>query len=218
MVSVGTLLSVGVVGAVVAAGVAVYANRGGIGQALTRGIQGTLTDPLGDFVGGLFRSAAGSGNGSAGDTEAQRQAALEELERQNQALRDAAQQSYEQQYGQEVKTPDQVLDLFEKYFGPAPGQPAPPLPPTFPGEEHRGANPLAPKNEPLFAPSPAGYYYVDYAGRKYDTQYYFGAGAADAARKSYTGEGAFKGLHFLGQSKLTEQGFSLFGSSKNLYL
>jgi len=225
MVNVSTILTLGVVGAVVAAGVAMYAAREQIGGALSRGITESFTDPFRDYFGNLFRGSTNGGGGTSGDTEAQRQAALANLEAENAAARAAAQASYEKQYGQTVKTYEDTLAIYKKLLegqqdtsgsegGAAPTPPGA-LPETFPGEEHRGANPAAPKNEPLFTPSPAGYYYVDYAGSKHDTQWQLDVGQADKYRKSVKGVGAFQSLTFLGLSKLQPAGFSVFGKSQN---
>jgi len=223
MVNAGTLLTLGIVGAVVAAGVAMYAAREQIGGALTRGITQSFTDPFRDYFGNLFRSSANGG----GDTEAQRQANLAELETANQAARDAAQASYEKQYGQQFKTYQDTLDIYKNLLkeqetagseGGAAPKPPGALPEKFPGEEHRGANPAAPKNEPLFAPSPGGYYYFDFAGKKYDFQAKLTQGEADKYRTADKGPASFKSLTFLGISKISSAGLSTFAQAKNLYL
>jgi len=219
MVSGGTVLTIGIVGALAAVGVGLYAARGQIGGALSRGLTQSFTDPFRDYFGNLFRGSTGGGNGTGGDTEAQRQTNLAALERTNQAARDAAQASYEQQYGQQFKTYQDTLDVYknllEERRGPQPNAtPAGPLPPTFPGEEHRGANPNAPVNEPLFAPSPAGYYYADYERGVKDLQWKLTQGMADKLRKTIVPGGFLKGIHYLGISELGAPGFKLFGQSQ----
>lgn len=223
MVSPGTVLTLGIIGAVVAASVGLYAARGQIGGALTRGITQSFTDPFRDYFANLFRSSENGGT----NIEAERQANLEQLQLENQAARDAAQQSYQEQYGQQVKTYQDTLaiyktllqekDIVTKTTGGAP-QPAAPLPKTFPGEEHRPANPLAPKNEPLFAPSPGGFYYFDFPGREYDFQAKLGSGEADKYRTADVGPRGPKSLTFLGLSKISNVGLASFAQAKNLYL
>jgi len=223
MVGPGTVLTLGIVGAIAAVGVGLYVARDQIGGALSRGLTQSFTDPFRDYFGNLFRGSTGGGNGTGGDTEAQRQANLAALEQANEAARAAAQAQLEQQYGQQFKTYQDTLDVYknllEERQGPQPNaQPVGPVPSTFPGEEHRGANPNAPVSEPLFAPSPSGYYYFDFPGRKYDFQQKLGIGEADLYRKTDVGPASFKSLIFLGLSKISEAGISSFAQAKNLYL
>jgi len=218
MVSAGTVITLGIIGAVGAAAVGLYAARNQIGGALSRGIEEGISNPFRNYFENLFRGSTNGGGSAGGNTEAENQKLYEELQKENQALRDQEQQQYQEQYGQEVKTPDQVLNLLEKYFGPAPGKVAPPLPKDFPGEEHRDANPEQPKNEPLFAPSPAGYYYFDFAGKKYDFQAKLTESEADLYRSTDVGGSSFKQLIYLGLSKISPEGLESFGQAKNLYI
>jgi len=64
MVSGGTVLTIGIVGAIAAVGVGLYAARGQIGGALARGVTQSISDPFRNYFENLFRGSTGGGNGS----------------------------------------------------------------------------------------------------------------------------------------------------------
>lgn len=210
MVSVGTVASLGIIGAIVIGGYALYRNSGKIGGALSRGVETNLTSPLGNYFDNLWKGTPTNSNSSSTITQ-DRGPTSEQLQKERLELNDRYQKQYQQQYGQTIKGYQDTLDVYKKLLDAKPtGTVAPPLPKTFPGEEHRKANPTAPKNEPLFAPSPSGYYYQNFTpGGRADRQIKLKQGSADALRKrGYD-------LHFLTPSqKLSQSAFTTFGKSK----
>jgi len=54
MVSIGTIFTLGAIGAVIAGGFALFANRDKLGGALSRGVEENLTNPLGDYFDSLW--------------------------------------------------------------------------------------------------------------------------------------------------------------------
>jgi len=61
-----------------------------------------------------------------------------------------------------------------------------------------------------------GYYYIDYTGSKYDTQWFLTPEQVSEAKKTAADPGdAFLGIYHLGKSKLSPAGFKLFGESQN---
>jgi len=208
MVSIGTIITLGVVGAIVAGGVAVYANAGKISGAFSRGVETNLTAPLGSYLDNLWKGVVPGSSSSTSSTSTTSSAALEAARQSGIAT---AQARYQQEFGQTIRSYQDALQVFQQqYTSFSPNQVAYALPPNFPGEEHRGANPTAPPNEPLFAPSPSGYYYRNFApGGRADTQIKLKEGSADALRKrGYD-------LFFLHPTqKLSQAGFFAFGKSK----
>jgi len=67
LVSVGTIVSLGIVGAIIAGGYAVYRSSGPIGGALSRGVETSLVKPLTDWANNLFKisSVFAAGPGSS---------------------------------------------------------------------------------------------------------------------------------------------------------
>ena len=68
MVSVGTLLSVGLVAAVGIGAYAVYRNADKVGSALSTGFTRSVFDPFGDWLDNLFKNGNGNGNGNGSGT------------------------------------------------------------------------------------------------------------------------------------------------------
>jgi len=58
MVSIGTIISFGVIGAIIAGSYAVYRNSDKIGGALSRGLQTNITTPLGSWADSLFTNTS----------------------------------------------------------------------------------------------------------------------------------------------------------------
>lgn len=219
MVGAGTFLSIGIIAAAGVAGYAIYTNLDKIGGALTRGISQSITDPFSSYLDSLFKiSGAGAASGPAPGTP------LPTLEPNAPVQKEGPLIGFE---GSPAgpKLPDdknliqtQIDIWYKKNFGTGPlanGNGT-----KFPDEEHRGANPAAPTNEPLFAPSPGGFYYADYrtdpsVPHVKDLQWKLTEGMADKLRKTIVPGGFLKGIHYLGKSELTEPGFKLFGKSQN---
>lgn len=210
MVSVGTFLSIGIIGAIAVGGYALYRNADKAGGAVSRGVQTSITNPLGNYFDNLWKNTPTNSNNPSAGTPGVYDPTSKQLQEETRILNERTQRQYQQQYGQTIKGYQDILDVYKKLLNQKPSGVAPPIPKTFPGEEHRGANPNAPKNEPLFTPSPAGWFYQNFTpgGRK-DRQIKLKQGSADALRKrGYD-------LHFLTPSqKLSQSAFNLFGKSK----
>jgi len=215
MVSVGTIFSLALVGALGVGIYAVYSNAGTIGNALSRGIQKNVSNPLGNYFGNLWQGIdTNSQNIQNSQLLTQQKLDYERLKNIQQQ-----QQQYQQLYGQSITSWQDTLSVFQKQYeswrnsstnGGTVNPVVEKLPESFPGEEHRNRNPQAPPNEPLFSPSPSGYYYQDFApnGRA-DRQIKLKVGTADKLRKR-----GFK-LYFLTPStKLSAKSFQLYGKSK----
>jgi len=209
MVSIGTIFSVLVVGAAIAGGYALYRNADKLGGALSRGVEQNITNPLGSYFDNLWNSFAGApGTATQG------------------------------------VNPTTVFDPLPPAYGappaPAPGDldyKAPTIPPfnnpyTPPSYTNPPASNLPNPQYPTPTPPPTapttpksnytsewftpGYYYVDYEGSKYDTQWKLTAYQAKNIAKAASAPGdAFFGIQYIGKSKLTEQAFGVFGKSKN---
>jgi len=69
MVSIGTVLSLIAGGAVIAGGIAVFSNLGGIRDAFARGVEESVTKPFSDYLDSLFQGNGASTQSSiAGET------------------------------------------------------------------------------------------------------------------------------------------------------
>lgn len=206
MVSIGTIFSVIVVGAAIAGGYALYRNADKIGGAFSRGVETNLTIPIGNYFDNLWNSLTGS-------------------------LPSAPQ----------GVNPATIFDPLPSAYGSGPGlQPSPTpvpvpqynypgLPPSYQNPPASNLpNPLAPKpiipTQPLpqpkatysLDPTKAGYYYIDYEGTKYDTQWKLSAYQAPNVAKAAAALGdALFGIKYIGQSKLTPEAFQVFGESQN---
>jgi len=209
MVSIGTIISLGIVGAAIVGGYAVYRNFDKIGGALSRGVETNITNPVGNYFDSLWQTA----QSSLGIAQGQK--------------------------GQGVN-PSTIFDPLPSAYG-APGAPPltqpqptpvpqynnPYIPPSYQNPPASNLpNPLAPipkvieptKGTSIDDPSKflSGYYYVNYSGAKYDTQWKLDASkASDVARAASAPGDAFLGIKYIGQTKLGEAGFELFGRSQN---
>lgn len=205
MVSIGTVLSIGIIAGVGVLGYALYSNAGAIGSALSRGVTKSVTDPIGSYFENLF-TGPGSTSPGPGPGPAPQQI---DYKKQTEEINKKYQDLYQKQFGQTLKSYEDTLKVYQDTLANLPKDtPAPTVPASFPGEEHRSANPQAPLNEPLFTPSPAGYYYWNRPGPN-DKQLLLKAGTADVLRRRG------RELHFLTPgTKLTQTSFKVFGQSK----
>jgi len=199
MVSVGTILSVGFAAAIIAGGYALYRNADKIGGALSRGVETNLTQPLGNYFDNLW------GNVTTSSIN---------------AVQTAVNQTYQQAQGGFVDAWNKAvagagtLNPIYPWLTQQPQQQQPPIEvtplppvPTLP--------PPLPPVGPIAGPK-AGFYYVDYTGSKYDTQWELTSKQAAQAFETAGADltDAFLGLQYLGKSKLGPAGFQLFGKSK----
>ena len=215
MVSIGTLIGIRIAGAVGIGGYVLYLNRDKLGTIVSGAVQKSFVDPVSGWFDSLAQSFAGN-NSLDTNTEQQqlRQQQYDLLKQQNELARQQQQQYYQQQYGSVISGYQDLLRVHQQQLQmmqqEGSDSVAPPLPPDFPGEEHRAANPEQPANEPLFAPSPGGYYFHDRPGSERDRQIKLKEGTADTLRRrGYD-------LYFLGLNKLSAAGLATFSASKNL--
>lgn len=214
MVPIKAILAFGIATAIAIGSYAVYRNAGNIKSALSRGIEANITNPFSHYLDSISKNAqsnfvdssTNTGNTSTTPAPASQQA-LKLARESGYAI---AQARYITEYGQTIKTYQDALNVFKnQYDSFSKNEVAESLPSTYPDEEHRSANPSAPKNEPLFAPSPEGWYYRDFNSGRTDQQVRLKQGTADSLRR----RGA--NLHFLTPSKkLSQRGFERYGRSK----
>jgi len=213
MVSIGTIFSVIVVGAAVAGGYALYRNFDKIGGAFTRTTEEYLTNPLGSWLDSLSKSFSIPTVSAKPPTGG------------NTPFVDYNPNTNDPQDSR-TWTPGYTPPP-EKDFLPPTQQPTPYAPPTqvspIPAPAPAPAPAPIPKQEiPQSGasydldPTKAGYYYIDYSGSKFDTQWLLSAFQAPNVAKAAAAPGdALFGIKYIGQSKLGEAGFKLFGESQN---
>jgi len=204
MVSIGTVFSLAAIGAIIAGGYVVYRNFDKIGGAFTGVVEKNLSNPFGDWLDSL---SGGLSVASAPSTPP------------NTPFVD---------YNPNTNDP-QDSRTWEPGYSPPPEKDF--LPPT------QAPTPYYPPTQvsPIPAPTPApvgnipdstiggykdsfksGYYYINYEGAKYDTQWKLtGAKAWEVSRAAEAKGDALLGIQYIGQSKLGEAGFQLFGESQN---
>jgi len=208
MVSVGTIISIAVIGTIAAAGYAVYRNADKIGGALSRGVEGYFTNPLGKYFEDLFRNlpttAAGAGPGTP----------LPTLDPNAPVQTSGPLIGFEGgPAGPQLPADKNLIQTqfdiwFAEKFGAGPLAPKPDVP------KITDVTPPGPIPQSIPA-SQAGYYYFNYPGSKYDFQAKLGLGEADLYKKTDVGPQSFTDLVFLGISKLTPAGLQTFGKSQN---
>lgn len=218
MVSIGTVFSLAIAGAIGIGAFVVYRNRNEIGSAFSRGIESSISAPIGNYFTNLFNSVtprASSPIPNMANTGIPNDGATrEELEAARQNGIDTAQADYQERYGQQIRNYEDTLEVYRQQIQDMKIETddngiVTMIPDDFPGEEQRDSNPEAPLNEPLFAPSPAGYYYRDFApGGRMDQQVNLQEGTADSLRQRG------QDLYFLAPTMIQEAGFRVFGQSK----
>lgn len=186
MVGIGTILTLGIVGAAVAVGYGLYRNSAVIGTALSRGVETSVVNPIGNWFDSLFQPLKDA-SGSIITTTPQQETVYDPLTEATKDLRT-------------VNDPADVRTWTPGYQPPPEQDYQPPAPPPPP--------------EPTTTYK-SGYYYADYVGSQYDTQWYLSAGEAESIAKTAAAPGdAFLGIKYTGV-KLSAAGFKLFGESQN---
>jgi len=209
MVSVGTVISLIAGGAIIAGGIAVFSNLGGIGSAFTRGVEESISKPFRDYLDSLFQNGATSteSNQSSiagetvafdntssvfipGDTQVNPDGTVSSstppllsLSPQEKAIATTIQQ-------QNVILSQQALDesIASRLSGGFTG-----------GEE--------------------GFYYFNVVGSEFDTQQFLSAESAQKLKSAdpniLFNPGGLTDIKFLGKTPLQEASFKLFGESQN---
>jgi len=215
MVSLGTFITLGAIAAIAAGGYAVYRNADKIGGALSRGVEQTLTKPLGDWADNLWSSIAnpfGIGEGAQASIKTEGPATFTPGIQPSPGLLPQAEilacecgtSIVQDKFGTVTQ---KCLPCTTTQYNPTP-EPTPIPPPPQP-------------KDPIAKIFQSGYYYINYAGSQYDTQYYQtgeqAAKTASLAERGIAGIGGrvIENIKYLGQSKLGPAGFELFGRSQN---
>jgi len=190
MVSLGTVLTVGIVAAIAAGGYAVYRNADKIGGAFSRGVEQNLTNPLGVWADSLWSGITKPTEGTNLSPSTPRPTTTTTLTKEGLT---------------EVplltptgKTQEQVL------------QESPQLIPTQ----------TTLTRTPDYRPSTVyreGYYYFNFAGAKYDYVAKLTSSLAkefsqEALSNPYD---SFENIKYIGQSNLQPAGLKLFAESQN---
>lgn len=191
MVSLGTIISIGVVGTAILGGYALYRNSNKIGGALSRGVEKNLTTPFGNYFDNLWKGV----NVNSSNTSKSTQAAQQKFNRQIEQKKQQQQRSLVPTMREYEKVTD-TNDNPQK-FNPANGI-------------NNKTNPYG--YEKLNTPKP-GYYYINYQGSKYDTQMKLTSNQAIRYQK-LAGQGALENIHYTGK-KLSPAGLKLFARSRN---
>jgi len=211
MVSIGTVLSLVVGGAVIAGGIAVFSNLDRIGGAFTRGVEESITRPFSDYLDDLFK-----GNGASTQSN-QSSIAGETI----------------QQIGATIGIPtDSTVN--------ADGTVSSSTPPLLTLENNRRQIALdeleknrfktEQENREFdriqlhkgsgtgFTGGQEGFYYFNVVGSKYDNQQFLSREAAQkllgADPNILFNEEGLTDIKFLGKSRLGDAGFRLFGESQ----
>jgi len=211
VVSLGTVFTLAAIGAIAAGGYALYRNAGAITSALSRGVEGYLTNPLGSYFENLFQNlpippVVGSTNGTVPPPPGPGEEGTgiwQGTEGSDQGPKLPADKNLAQV----------AFDIWWlEHFGPGPSTTTPPAT-TPPVQDLTPPGPIPQSTAPQYD---AGYYYVNYEGSQYDTQWYLTAGQAQEAAKTAAAPGdAFLGIKYVGQSALSKLGFETFGKSQN---
>jgi len=194
MVSIGTVITLGVIAAITAGGYAVYVNSSKIGSALSRGVDQTLVNPLGQWADNLFatiENTAATVDKNISDPDPTKSKTSKFFQSELDST---------QQYTPTGKTQQEVL------------QEQPNLIPVG----------TTTTRSPDYRPSTAykaGYYYYDYGVNAYDRQQYL---SAVEAKKLLTADpsklfapGGLENIKYIGASKLGPAGLNLFARSQN---
>ena len=204
MVSLGTILTLGAVGAIIAGGYAVYRNADKIGGGISRGVEETLVTPLGKWADSLW---SGIANSSQGPTSGPSSIAGQTVESYKDSTIFIPKDTFVNPDGTVTSSTPPLLNLSPEEKSSA----------IIALEENK-LKTIA-ENEAFDKTfSKAGYYYFDVAGSKYDTQQYLSAQFATDLFKADPSKifspGGLENVTYIGQSALQEAGFKLFGKSK----
>jgi len=199
MVGIGTFITLGAVAAIVAGGYAVYSNSGKIGGALSRGIEGSLVNPLGKWADSLWASIENPSEGPAGPGPSD--LAGKTVPSVNDSTITIPEDTY-------VNPNDTVTSK------------TPPILKLSP-EEKSEATYIQHQNVNLseLALGKSGYYYFNVAGSKYDTQQFLSGAKAiqlsKISRENLFSKGGLENIKYIGKSALAQKGFTMFGQSQN---
>lgn len=194
MVSLGTIFTIAVAGAIATGVYVISRNTDKIGSAFSRGTQNIISDPFGNFIDSLFQNGSTSSSVTRTPTPTPQRLPIP-LSQPGTGLPNPA----------NAPTNPTAIDV-----GLSQG-----IKPT-PTPSLTDPNLSAEKFQP---PKPsAGWYYINYQGSKYDTQWNLTAKKAEEVMKTAAAAGdALLGIKFLGTRKLPQGGFRLFGKA-NQYL
>ena len=196
MVSIGTIFSLAVVGAVAAGGYALYRNADKVGGALTRGLEKNVSAPFSNYLDNLWKdTSSGIANTATHTVQKKIVEPLKNIPNPISLFTNPLPFAYGESGKTQPKLPPPEIKLT-----PTPG--APTLVPP-------GASTIPELLE--MVKSKAGYYYQNFpAGGRDDRQIKLEKGTADKLRlRGYD-------LTFLTSAqKLSPTAFTLFGKSKN---
>ena len=188
MVSIGTIFSLAIAGAVAVGGYALYRNYNKVGGAFARGVEKNVSVPFGHYLDNLWKDTATDIVGAAKDTvEKKIIEPIKNIPNPLAAIIDPLPVAYADPQSQKVSKPKLP-------------------PPTLRAVATPGAPKLIRPTESL-----AGWYYRNFPpGGREDTQVWLKSGTADKLR-SWGHD-----LTFLTTSKkkLSKEGFTSFGKSK----
>lgn len=185
MVSVGTIISLAIVGAVAAGGYALYRNADKAGGAFTRGVEKNISAPVGRYLDNLWKDTTSDIVDTATDTIAQK--VIEPL-----------------------KNIPNPTTLFTNPLPFAYGDSPKPIQTLPPPTLNTRPTPGAPK---LIAPTASlpGWYYQNFArGGRDDRQINLKSGTADKLRSR-----GYDLTFLTSSQKLSPNAFTLFGKSKD---
>jgi len=209
MVSIGTVLTLGIIAAIAAGGYAVYASREQLGAATARGIQETLVTPLRNWANSLWSGIADASSSSTSGPSS--------IAGQTVKLTDTTQviipaDTTVQPSGVVTSTtpPLLVLTPEEKLIAATTQQ-------QNVIESQKVLDATIANRDPFSAG--AGYYYFDVKGSRYDTQQFLSAEKVQLLKTAdpnilFNPEG-LRAITYIGPKQISSAGFQLFGESKN---
>jgi len=194
MVSIGSIFTLGIIGAVVVGGYALSRNADKVGSAFTRGVEETVVNPLGNWFDNLWKNI---GDVTSSDKS--------EIAGQTVAFTDTStvtipESTTVQPDGTVTSDTPPLLNLSDT--------------------EKESVSVIMERNRNLseLALGQEGYYYFNVVGSKYDTQQFVTSERA----KQYSSYGAdlfddrgLQNIKYIGKSALSQAGFNLFGSSQD---
>lgn len=184
MVSIGTIFSLAIAGAVAAGGYALYRNADKVGGALTRGVEKNVSAPFGNYLDNLWKDTTTSVANTAKHTVAQK--VIEPLKN--------------------IPNPTTLFtNPLPFAYGNAPKSTPKLSPPTLKAVPTPSAPKLTKPTESL-----AGWYYQNFApGGREDRQINLKSGTADKLKLR-----GYDLTFLTTSQKLSPQAFTLFGKSK----
>lgn len=187
MVSIGSIFTLAIVGAVAVGGYALYRNADKLGGALSKGVEASVVNPLGNYLDNLFKIPGAAAQVTGATATPAPAPALDYVPGTNNPADDR------------TWNPGYVPPANQDFLPPAITSKPPTPKPTPP-----------PPNQPK-----AGYYYFNVAGSQYDTQQLLTSKQATAYKAAALQDPALLNVTFIGKDKLGKTGFKLFGESQN---